>query len=964
MQFNKAILILVFCCIAAVHIDAQGWRKSFSLAGGNAFYQDGNYVTGVYTYPNGVHIFAANFPDQYANYQLGNINPDGYGQYCDNSFDENGAFHHFSKDLLALTDSIWMVLENRMPFAGGNKSIYLSEYQYNYDIPCHSRLWHRPILTDAVNDLSAIGIQRLPSGDLITLGNIRTSVTPEIWNPVLVKTDTAANPIWSVTLTDANNAGAVQMALALDGGFYVLKNVKTGTAPVKTEAWLVKTDAQGQVEWQNNLSGTLSDTPGALAIGADSSLIVAGVSNDGTGLFLIKTDAAGNIVWRKDFSLPFQEMDICKVLEHDNGELAMVGTGDENIFVVRTTAEGAPIWERNYGRPNAPQKANDACITPDGGYLIGGRTFNQIIHAYLIKADQNGIIKPGLIHGNVFHDLNADCLLDTSDIPMDNWIVSAFLDEDHIFYGNTDSTGNYRIECDTGNYVVSITLPSPYWQACDNQIPLHIGYQDTALVNFPISPAVECPYMTVEHASLLVRPCDTVTYHVNYCNLGTVPAEGAYIEIQLDTIFTFVASDIPPSSINNNLITFPLGDVAPLECQQFSFYAGVSCMLDTGLVACSQAHIYPDSLCVPEGLWSGAVIAAEGVCDGDSIRFTIRNTGTAPSQMLEYIVIEDAVLLHQGSFQLMPGGTMEVAESATGATLHLLAQQEPGVPGNNQPTVAVEGCTGSSGNLPSTGFFNQFSQNDADPFLSEWCLVVVSSFDPNDKQAFPTGFGEEHNIFAHNDLEYMIRFQNTGTDTAFRVILLDTLSPLLDPASVKLGASSHPCRLDLEDTGVLRFTFQNIQLPHEAVNAPASNGFVTFRVKQKFQNPIGSKIENRAGIYFDFNLPVITNTVHHTIHAPLIEILSFTQPEPAAGQGVKAYPNPFRDQIQFELMDGTNTSGLGHLQVFNSLGVVIRDITFNGSTTTLSGEGMPAGIYLFQIRNDKGVLAHGKIQVK
>jgi hypothetical protein len=61
------------------------------------------------------------------------------------------------------------------------------------------------------------------------------------------------------------------------------------------------------------------------------------------------------------------------------------------------------------------------------------------------------------------------------------------------------------------------------------------------------------------------------------------------------------------------------------------------------------------------------------------------------------------------------------------------------------------------------------------------CSAIIMAIDPNDKIATPAGAG--HDIPKDTTLDYMIRFQNTGNDTAFHVIIRDTLSSLLDPTS-------------------------------------------------------------------------------------------------------------------------------------------------------------------------------------
>ncbi len=70
-------------------------------------------------------------------------------------------------------------------------------------------------------------------------------------------------------------------------------------------------------------------------------------------------------------------------------------------------------------------------------------------------------------------------------------------------------------------------------------------------------------------------------------------------------------------------------------------------------------------------------------------------------------------------------------------------------------------------------------------------------------------------------IDYQIRFQNTGTDTAFTVVIRDTLSSWLDVESFKVGISDHTFRTDFEGSNILKFTFDHILLPDSNVNEAA-----------------------------------------------------------------------------------------------------------------------------------------------
>jgi hypothetical protein len=68
------------------------------------------------------------------------------------------------------------------------------------------------------------------------------------------------------------------------------------------------------------------------------------------------------------------------------------------------------------------------------------------------------------------------------------------------------------------------------------------------------------------------------------------------------------------------------------------------------------------------------------------------------------------------------------------------------------------------------------------------------------------------------------------------------------------------------DRPVLRFTFDNIKLPTKTADSVKSNGSISFSIYPIKNILEGSVIQNHAAIYFDYNIPVITNTVTHTIH--------------------------------------------------------------------------------------------------
>ncbi|MFN5325321.1 MAG: hypothetical protein ACK5C5_10410, partial [Bacteroidota bacterium] len=138
--------------------------------------------------------------------------------------------------------------------------------------------------------------------------------------------------------------------------------------------------------------------------------------------------------------------------------------------------------------------------------------------------------------------------------------------------------------------------------------------------------------------------------------------------------------------------------------------------------------------------------------------------------------------------------------------------------------------------------------------------LVRCAFDPNDKAVYPSGIGPLNYVAMDQRLDYIIRFQNTGNDTAFKVIIVDTLDAALDLATFTLLGSSHPVQTEINSNGEISFKFFDILLPDSNVNEPASHGYVLYSIQGLTTNPDPTTVQNTAYIYFDQNPPIQTNT--------------------------------------------------------------------------------------------------------
>ncbi|MEI6409458.1 MAG: T9SS type A sorting domain-containing protein [Bacteroidota bacterium] len=548
--------------------------------------------------------------------------------------------------------------------------------------------------------------------------------------------------------------------------------------------------------------------------------------------------------------------------------------GGGNMTTVYSDSTGhytLPMPAFNYVNvymPNSPQNPYCTPCCANSCYF-GVLEFDTIVKNLGVHCT---IPAPQLLQGAVFYDENKNCVQDPDEPLLSaGWTVTA------VKKGTTDTlqidasllgNGHFASTVDTGTYFVSISPPNYLFLPCQaiQMVQVNLGNPGGATVDFALMPLSFCPYMRVDIGTPSLRICQDNRYFVHYCNEGTDDAADAFVRITLPPELTLTSSDIPGVQQPGNVWEFDLGGVPKGFCGDFGFKAVLDCNSPLGATHCVEAHIFPDSICGPlSASWDGSSVQLHANCFGDSLVLSITNMGWGDMQKpLEFIVVEDNVLIKADSFQLHSGESSFVTVYPNGATILLQAQQAPYHPGKSMPVIMVEGC---GGNPISLGFVVQYPQDDADHFISIDCHEGINAFDPNHKSAQPEGVTEAHYIQPTTDLNYEITFQNLGNGTASNVVLLDTLSSALDIVGLEPGASSFPYQLSI-DKGVLRFAFNNINLPHAAANEPGSIGFVKFRVHQKAGNKPGTVIQNRAGIYFDQNPVVMTNTVTHRIPAP------------------------------------------------------------------------------------------------
>ena len=176
--------------------------------------------------------------------------------------------------------------------------------------------------------------------------------------------------------------------------------------------------------------------------------------------------------------------------------------------------------------------------------------------------------------------------------------------------------------------------------------------------------------------------------------------------------------------------------------------------------------------------------------------------------------------------------------------------------------------------------------------------VLIGSYDPNDKTVHQGVLDEKYVLFDQT-LDYTIRFQNTGTDTALMVNVYDTISSHMDMSTFQLLGTSHPCQIEIRNNNLVVFHFYDILLPDSNVNQLGSNGFIQYGISPKDSLDENTVVNNTGYIYFDYNPAIITNTAFNTYVSVIPSAVAIV--EKIQKDGISIYPNPTQGNVTFDL---------------------------------------------------------------
>lgn len=756
--------------------------------------------------------------------------------------------------------------------------------------------------------------------------------------------------------------------------------------------WIVKVDTNGNVLWDKTVGSSGKDGLTS-AVKINDSVFLLGGTSDGnndydkseairgginTGLndyWIVKIDINGNVLSNKSFGTSSAEG--LNNITEINGKYYLIGSsggnkefdksenikGSTDAWIICLDSSANKIWDMSLGDSGKQYFGFELTSMNNKLYILGRNSNNSMTELFLAKYEHGKEYKK--ITGSVFADYDNNCYrYNLTENNMKNKILYNRMDSTYTITDNNEFAF-YTIK--DSAIIDLINIDTIYKPNCDIK-SIQVNLSNTSQVNnvnFPIIAKVRGHCLDItSFSNSILRAGRWSSYRLEYVNNGFDTAYNASIEIVIDTSIVDSIKSSTTYTFVSNKLTFQLGTLRGFEDRIITYQLKLKTSAILGTSVCHKALIKPYCQLYTHPKYDSTKITAKTKCiSKDKIELEVKNESTFDQKEISDIyTYKDDSLANTATVKLKANEsktyTYYLDSNTVFSTKLVLNNGDP-----VQPIILLHDdiCALSAAFKTKNSVMNFHREHDSKEY-EEDCDIVRGSYDPNIKSVNPAGITSERYTNTGTELIYRIDFQNTGNDTAFKVVITDSLSEFLNIATFLPGTSSHPYQVEFDKRKV-KFIFDPVALVDSTTNEPESHGYVTFKIKHNSNIKPKSKIENEASIYFDFNPPIITNKVLNTIYdVLLIATKSNSNINSSNTTPISVFPNPTTNMINIELTDPVSNLSI---ELVDINGKSIEKLSTKSQThIQLNAEKLEQGIYIIRCYGADKFLTEQKIQIR
>ena len=322
----------------------------------------------------------------------------------------------------------------------------------------------------------AYSVVETSDGGFALAGNTGSFGSDDAW---LIKTDENGNEIFNKTFGGESSEDAYSVVETSDGGFALTGfTVSFGTEDEDAsesfdegpDAWLIKTDENGNVEINETYGKESHDVAESVVQTSGGGYVLAGVTESfGSGAWLVKTDTNGNEEFNETFSGADKMFSVIETSDEGYamaGATAGLGSESSDVCLIKTDSDGNIEFNKAFGGEK-DDRAFSVVETSDGGFAMAGRTNSSGSSSDdmgIVKTDTNGDVEFSKAFGGKEFDV-ASSVIEASDGSLvlvgetnsfgsgssDAWLLKVSTDSDGGSDGFTDNTNEECKDSSTGS---------------------------------------------------------------------------------------------------------------------------------------------------------------------------------------------------------------------------------------------------------------------------------------------------------------------------------------------------------------------------------------------------------------------------------------------------------------------------------------------------------------------------------